>query len=192
MLNNAAKNQPSDSSDSLDNRYQRHKLEVLAIHNPSSQVAIKRQVGKGKGTFVDRNLFESDAFLALRGVAPQMLIYLLGKRIFKKDRHGKYCPEIEELRLSYIELRKLGISQPRATRGFDELLAKGFIDIVHQGGGFQRDQSIYRLSQKYLYWRKGAVLSRRVKGCKKGFQGGPRVISTNGNVAHQRKRQRIA
>jgi hypothetical protein len=44
-----------------------------------------------------------------------------------------------------IELEKLGITQPRATRGFDDLLAKGFIKIEHHCG-CQKDQSIYSLS----------------------------------------------
>lgn len=77
-----------------------------------------------------------------------------------------------ELTLSYIELRKLGITQPRATRGFKELLAKGFIEIVHQGGGYQKDQSVYSLSDKWMFWKKGIVFIERKKTIKRGFQGG--------------------
>ena len=36
------------------------------------------------GTFIERDLFESPAFLALRGFAPQLLILILGKRWFDK------------------------------------------------------------------------------------------------------------
>jgi hypothetical protein len=74
------------------------------------------------------------------------------------------------LKLSYIELEKLGITQPRATRGFDDLLAKGFIKIEHHGGGCQKDQSIYSLSNQYLLWKKEKVFSARPDVLKKGFQ----------------------
>ncbi len=170
-------NEQSNSNEQLSNvpleqKYENHKAEVLAIRTPSYQLYRKKQVGKGKGTFLERDLFESDAFWALKGAAPQMLIYLLGKRIFPKSRKGRVCVNENELTLSYIELQKLGVTQPRATRGFDEMLAKGFIELKHQGGGYQKDQSIYSLSSKYLFWKKGTVFFKRPTVFKRGFQGG--------------------
>jgi hypothetical protein len=64
------------------------------------------------------------------------------------------------------------VTQPRATRGFDELLAKGFIELVHHGGGYQKDQSIYGLSSNWLLWKKRTVFSERPTVFKRGFQGG--------------------
>ncbi len=174
----------------LEQRYETHKAEVLANRSPSYQLPHKKQVGKGKGTFIERDLFESDAFLALRGVAPQMLIYLLGKRFFKKTRRGKFCENQNELTLSYAELKKLGVTQPRATRGFDELLAKGFIELKHQGGAYQKDQSVYALSNQWLLWKKGAVFSKRPTVSKKGFQGGQKTKTTYENLAHAHIRKR--
>jgi hypothetical protein len=161
----------SDNS-SLEQRYETHKTEVLANRRPAYQLPHKKQVGRGKGTFLERDLFESDAFWALRGGAPQLLIYLFGKREFKKSNNGRYCVNEHELTLSYIELKKLGVTQPRATRGFDELLAKGFIELVHHGGGYQKDQSIYGLSSNWLLWKKRTVFSERPTVFKRGFQGG--------------------
>lgn len=157
---------------SLERRYETFKAELSAIRNPHCQLPRKKQVGKGKGTFLERDLFESDAFWALKGGAPQMLIYILGKRDFKKSKNGRYCVNDHELTLSYLELGKLGVTQPRATRGFDELLAKGFIELKHQGGGCQKDQSIYGLSSKWQLWKKGIAFFKRPIALKRGFQGG--------------------
>jgi len=129
----------------------------------------KKHIGRGKGTFVDRDLFESPAFFALGGVAPQMLIYFLGKRNFENTKKGRICTNAKELKLSYIELAELGISQPRGTRGFNELLAKGFLKIEHHGGGCQKDMSVYSLSNQYELWRKGLVIATRPKSVRKGF-----------------------
>jgi hypothetical protein len=154
----------------LDERLENHKREYLATHKSKYEFPKPNHIGKGKGTFVERDLFESPAFVALRGVAPQMLIYILGKRDFTKTDKTRICVNEDQLKLSYIELEKLGITQPRATRGFNELLAKGFIKIEHHGGGCQKDQSIYSLSNQYLLWKKGKVLSARPDVFKKGFQ----------------------
>ena len=155
-----------------DDRLENHKREYLATHKSKSEFLKPKHIGKGKGTFVERDLFESPAFIALRGVAPQMLIYILGKRDFRPTNKSRICVNDKELKLSYIELAKLGITQPRATRGFDELLAKGFINLEYHGGGCQKDQSIYSLSTQYLLWKKGKVFSERPDVLKKGFQNG--------------------
>jgi hypothetical protein len=132
----------------------------------------QKHIGIGEGTWVERDLFESHAFIALGGVAPQILIYILGKRKFTGTGKTKICLNGKGIKLTYIELKKLGITQPRATRGFDELLAKGFIKIEHHGGRCQKDQSVYSLSNQYLLWEKGKVFSARPDGLKKGFQNG--------------------
>ena len=173
----------------LNERLEIHKGECLAIHKPKYEFQNKKHIGSGKGTFVERDLFESPAYFALSGVAPQMLIYLLGKRIFKKPNKKsktRTCENEDHLTFSYIELKKLGITQPRGTRGFDELLAKGFIKIKHHGGGYQKDQNIYALSNQWLLWRKGIVLDERPKGLKKGFQRrSQKTISTYETIAYK-------
>lgn len=158
---------------SMEERLETHKKEYLATHKPKNQFYFKKHVGNGKGTFVERDLFESSAFIALGGVAPQMLIYFLGKRDFRKPHQKsqtRTCVNEDNLTFSYIELKKLGITQPRGTRGFDELLAKGFITIKHHGGGYQKDQNIYALSNQWLLWRKGIVFEKRPQVMKRGFQ----------------------
>jgi hypothetical protein len=151
--------------------------ECVTQYRPPTAFNRKKRVGRGKGTFIERDLFESEAYWALTGAAPQMLIYLLGKREFKKTSkkdNQKICVNAGNLTLSYVELKQLGVTQPRATRGFDELLAKGFITIAHAGGGCQGDQNVYSLSNQWIRWTKGVIFSKRPDVVKRGFQGGPK------------------
>ena len=190
-MNEESYSSEQHSTASLEQRLETHKKEVLANRNPSYQLPHKKQVGKGKGTFVERDLFESDAFWSLTGGAPQMLIYLLAKRNLKKTKNGSWhCLNGHELNLTYIELKKLGVTQPRGTRSFDELLAKGFIELVHQGGAYKKDQSIYSLSNKWLLWKKGIIFSTRPIIFKRGFQGGRKTKITYGSIGHTRIRRR--
>jgi len=158
------------SNMTLNERLEIHKREYLGTHKSKYEIPKHKHIGKGKGTWIERDLFESPAFISLRGVAAQMLIYILGKREMPKAGKVRICVNANELKLSYIELGKLGITQPRATRGFNELLAKGFIKLIHHGGGCQKDQSVYGLSNQYLLWKRGTVFSERPNVLKKGFQ----------------------
>lgn len=123
------------------------------------------------GTWVERELFTSRAFWALRGAAPQLLIMFLGKRDIRKIDH--YCRNLRKLTMTYIELEKLfkknrlnqneadGIERKRIIRAIDELLAKGFLEIVHRGGAYQQDKSMYALVDDWCLWRKGTIYRTR-------------------------------
>ena len=127
------------------------------------------------GTWVDRDMFESKAFLSLKGFAPQLLILFLGKRQMlkygRKGKEKKICVNRDSLTFAYVEARKkYGITKSRFSRAIDELLAKGFITIVHQGGGFKQDKSIYALSEKWMLWQTGIVFETREKvNVQRGF-----------------------
>lgn len=162
----------------LEARHEIHKHELAQIRNPVALTKVKKLVGTGTVTFIERRLFESDAFLALGGVAPQLLIYLLGKRQFEKigkNTKKRVCVNCDELTLPIVELQKLGITQPRGTRGIDDLLAKGFIEIEHHGGAYKKDKSIYSLSEKWIFWQPGTVFFERPPRIKRGFQGGTKL-----------------
>ena len=126
-------------------------------------------MGKTKtlpGTWVDRDMFESKAFLSLKGFAPQLLILFLGKRqILKYGRKGKekkICVNRDSLTFAYVEAKKkYGITKSRFSRAINELLAKGFITIVHHGGGFKQDKSIYALSDNWILWQPEIVFETR-------------------------------
>jgi hypothetical protein len=122
------------------------------------------------GTWVERTLFESKAFLALRGLAPQVLILILAKRNFdyvkKGNKEERILTNGDSLIFTYLEAqKKYGISKPRLTRAFDELLAKGFLKVQHQGGAYKQDKTIYALTHEWAFWSKGVVFSKREKDC---------------------------
>lgn len=127
------------------------------------------------GTWVERRLFESKAFIALRGVAPQVLVLFLGKRQMGNAGIGKKkkwtCFNCDSISFTYIEAeKKHGITKSRFSRALNELLAKGFITCKHRGGGYQQDKSIYAISDNWQHWSPGTVFDRRKKeSVQRGF-----------------------
>ncbi len=159
----------------------------------------KNKNGYGKGTFIESRYFLSPAFLSLGNpgtapevscCSPQVLILFLGKRQFgtRKDRKGNKVRERSDdnkLTLTYKALESFGISQKRATRSIDELLAKGFIKIVHQGGAFDKDKSQYALTEDFQRWRPGdAPIRVRVRDVQRGYQGKTNVADVGGGHPH--------
>lgn len=119
------------------------------------------------GTWIERQMFTSEAFLSLRGAAPQLLILFLGKRQFQKiGRKGheqRICTNCDSLIMTYAEAQKIGITKTRFLRGIDDLLAKGFLEVKHQGGAWKRDASRYGLSDFWKEWKPGDVFWRRAR-----------------------------
>lgn len=122
------------------------------------------------GTFVTRNIIYSKAFTALNNTAKQMLLILMDKRVMKSTKRRKYeCINGRELVLTYKELENLhndgsGLHRQNIVRGFDDLLAKGFITVEKRGGAYQQDKNVYGLVDDWLLWKPGMVINKRVKG----------------------------
>jgi hypothetical protein len=137
------------------------------------------------GTFVERELFESKAFLALKGAASKVLILFLGKRQMRRIENGKKkkwtCINKDSINFTYIEAEKeYEITKTRFSRAIKDLLAKGFITVKHKGGGYQQDKSIYALSDKWRLWRSGIVFEEREKeSVQRGFCKPKRADSTS-------------
>ena len=123
------------------------------------------------GIFIEREMYQSKAFNSLTGFSPQLLIHLLDKRFFKRRKKKYLCQNSDNIRLSYAELRKkYKVTQPRITRAIDQLLARGFISMVKQGGTGEGDFNIYALSEKWCLWVKGQVWERRqIESVARGF-----------------------
>jgi hypothetical protein len=148
----------------------------------------KKGNGYGKGTFIETSMFLSKAYLNLgiKGTSPvtshasqKILIMLLGKRSFGiiKDRKGiksghHIRTDENKFTLTYAELESYGISQKTATRGFDELFAKGFISIVDPGGAFEKHKAVYALEDTYLLWnpKQQQVFYKRERDIRRGYQ----------------------
>jgi len=120
------------------------------------------------GTWIEREMFKSKAYIALTGCAPQLLTLFLAKRQFKntgrKGKEKRVCCNANNISFTYIEANKeYGIEKKRFTRGIDQLLQKGFIMIVHQGGAYQKDKTQYGLSDKWMLWQPGMKAESRHK-----------------------------
>jgi hypothetical protein len=121
-----------------------------------------------KGAYFPKEILQSEAYLALKGIATQVLGLFMLKRQFeripvpKRGKEKKKCVNDQSLSLTYIEaIKEYGITQPRLTRAIDELLAKGFLTCTYQGGTWKQDKSTYGLIDKYLLWRPGTVFEKR-------------------------------
>jgi hypothetical protein len=131
---------------------------------------------KQGGTFIYREMYESRAFLNLGGFAPQLLVLFLGKRWFektggKKGKGERVCVNGKDIRFTYIEAQnKYGITKSRFSRAIDDLLAKGFITVIHPGGGYKQDKAVYGLSENWRHWLPGTVFeARKRERIKRGF-----------------------
>ena len=104
-----------------------------------------------------------------------MLIMLLGKRTFANvKQHGKRVrirSDDNKISLTYAELKAHGISQQRATRSFDELLSKGFIEVVNPGGLCEKARALYALVEDYRWWKPGhQPIRTRHRDIRRGFR----------------------
>ena len=122
--------------------------------------------------WIDREMFQSKAFIELKGFAPQLLVLVLGKRQYEKvGRRGKerwILTNGDKINITYTEFSnkkkfggKKGITQPRLTRAIDQLLEKGFISIILPGGTYRHEKAVYALSDSWLIWQPGMVFETR-------------------------------
>ena len=141
-------------------------------------------MGKSKsgGIYIERELYQSDAFLSLGKNAMKVLIAILDNRKreskkFAKDKKGnRREPQfinLDSLEIPYGTLEKVyRINRSSIPAAIDELLAKGFISLAYHGGACKHDKNKYALSDNYLLWRKGAApFEIRPKREKHGYQG---------------------
>ncbi len=166
----------------------------------------KKGNGYGKGTFVETKMFLSKAFLNLgnKGTSPtvstashKILMMLLGKRQYSyiKENSGnkkRIRSDENKFTLTYKELENYGIKQNTATRGIDELLAKGFISILDPGGAFEKHKAAYALEEDYLLWypKLKQVFRKRERDILRGYQrkNKTKIACVDGGHPHVRQR----
>ena len=127
---------------------------------------------KEPGIFFPERMLLSRAFWALGGRAQGGLLYFLRKRDMKPDGNGGYkCINARKICVTYKELQNLfnkgfnepvqkfdGLSKKQVEKILDELLAKGFIEVVYRGGNAVGDRAVYGLSDDWKNWTKGTVV----------------------------------
>ena len=118
------------------------------------------------GTWIEREMFESEAYLALTGFSPQLLTLILAKRQFenhgRKGKQRRICINCDKLNITYTEFKnKHGITQPKMTRAIDQLLEKGFLSRIYPGGTYRQDKAVFALSSNWIIWKPGMVFETR-------------------------------
>jgi len=137
---------------------------------------------KTGGIFIERELFQSEAFLSLGKNSIKILFALLDNRQreprknARDKKNNKRKPKftnLNSLEIPYGTLEKVyKISRGKIPPAIDELLSKGFIKISYHGGACKHDKSLYALSNNYLLWTKGtAPFEVRPRRERHGYQG---------------------
>mgnify|MGYP001186320733 CR=1 FL=1 len=135
---------------------------------------------QGGGIFFEREIFRSRAFLSLSKNGIKLLLAVLDARIqnpnYKKHKAKGHRADrfinTRELKASYDHLKKhFGMNVSAVARGKDELLAKGFISIVHPGGSGKHDPAIFALEDDFKTWKPGMIIRERPHDVHRGFQG---------------------
>lgn len=143
------------------------------------------------GTWIERDLLRARAFWALSGTAKGLLFLFLLKRDMTKQH---VCLNCRNITLTYKELENLhgeglngkpsGISRGSIARGIKELMAKGFIEIVRQGGAYQQDKTIYGLTNEWKLWVPGMVVREKAPGKKSGYHALQKNPTTTTGTIH--------
>jgi len=160
-----------------------------------------RKKYKTGGFYWERELYQSNAFLALRKNSIKVLIALLDNRQREKPSEAKDKKKnkrktkfinLDRLEGLYGTLEKVyNINRSSIPAAFDELLASGFIRISYHGGAYKHDKNRYAWSDDYLLWTPDASpFGVRPKREKHGYQGeGPDFTSrlkVSNTLQHER------
>lgn len=113
----------------------------------------------GKTIVLERDLLKSCAFRSLNGTAKNVYFDFRMKCKLQKSKGSKrdgWCIiNNGEIEYTYSEAEKKIPPIPRATfmRRIDDLIERGFIDVVHSGsGGKKGDKSLYAISNRWRAW----------------------------------------
>lgn len=106
-----------------------------------------------KPIFVDRLVLQSEAYwdLSKHGIRVLFRFYEKRKVSPHKDSKGNTYYQIinnGDLVFTYDEAERWGIDRKQFSKAIDDLVAKGFLEITHQGAG-QGDSSTYKLTQRW-------------------------------------------
>lgn len=129
------------------------------------------------GIYLEAELLNSDAFRSLSKWGLHVYLRFLTKRVMGREKHKSKSDSRKilnngEIVFCYSEAEKLGIPRREFRNALDELIAKGFIDINHQGaGGRSRDSSTYFVGTRWKKWNTAdykQTSNPRVKNTRQG------------------------
>jgi len=110
-----------------------------------------------KKILIEPEMFYADAFKDLSASALRTLMRCLQKRVWEKNKvNGKkrIVYKDDGFTFPYFEAKLLGIGTTQFWKNMKILIERGFIDVVHQGGWYQKnerekDYSVYKHSERW-------------------------------------------
>ena len=143
---------------------QKREWERRRQENDARELERKRTEKKGKrfGAYMEPEIIDSLAYKSLSKSAQNILLGFK-RRLHKTNRGDKLKPKWEstndqELIYTYDLIQEEWSIFSRATvvAAIDQLIERGFIDVVSTGMGKYKSTSVYGLSQRYLKWHREA------------------------------------
>jgi hypothetical protein len=124
--------------------------------------------GKAKpGTWLTRELLLSPAYMKLSSTGKFVLGVIMLKRDITKQHE---CLNRRNINVTYKELESYGMSRGSITNALTDVQAKGFVEVVHQGGAFQQDKTVYGITDDWRFWEVGdKPIRTRQQGKKAGY-----------------------
>lgn len=140
--------------------------------------------------WVGYELLSSPAYRALTKIGTDILMFALSMRKFppgtkKKPRNYWKPTNSHEILIPYKTVRDFfstrGNKPPTersVTRAINDLMAKGFIDVVRVGGSGKGDVSKYRLTHDWRVWAPGdaTVYTKEGMSHRRGFCRDPEAV----------------
>lgn len=102
-------------------------------------------------TCIPNQLIESPVFLKLTGKSLQVYVFFLKRRKMSKTNGEWCCDNGRKLTLTYKHADKMGIKTETFRRAIHTLHDLGLIDVVQHGGGTEKRETVYGLSDRWRF-----------------------------------------
>jgi hypothetical protein len=111
---------------------------------------------KSTSMFVDKMVVKSAAFRELKNHSVKVLMWFYLKRVFKTSPDSKgnknyHIYNNGEIQFTYSEAEKKGLSRKQFRDSIDDLIAKGFLEVTHQGTGTGDANTFYLCERWQAY-----------------------------------------
>lgn len=103
-------------------------------------------------TCLPNDLIESKVFLELSGKSLQVYIFFLKRRKMAKKGSEWRCENGRGLTLTYSDAKRMGIPTETFRRCIHMLHGVGLLDIVRHGGGTEKRETVYGLSERWRFY----------------------------------------
>ena len=150
---------------------------------------MKRKLPKSRGTYIERDILESDAYWDLTGAAPQIYMVFRMKCVFADRTIGKRKERIivnnGEITYTFVEAWKNHkIPQSTFLRARDQLIKVGLIEIAENGGTHHTTK--YAISNNWRNYPEQTFersKSGNLVGVKTRFKKGTAISDTNNSIS---------